>query len=283
MNVNFIDILWTGKKDITIIPIELHWSRRTASNGFCNETWNKLLTRIEKDENCYVVFVGDMLDDDRPSMRSRKANIYADPDRQSAQEEADNDHRDRLDKYLIPSLKRIKNKIIGMVDGDHFRLYANKSTSTKYIADVLGIPNAYLGERMGWVRITFKRIKSACSFDIFVRHGRGGTGAFGSDINSLVKQSVGFDAHLYLGGHTHKQWFIKVPHLYCGKYDIKQRMVGYARAGSLLRGFIYGHTTYAEIAEYNPLSIGCPEIYVTICRQNTGNKALYIQDIKGLT
>jgi hypothetical protein len=164
----------------------------------------------------------------------------------------------------------------------------------------LGIPNAYLGERMGWIRFTMKRCHSryspgktksgstahtwaggACNFDVFVRHGKGGVGTFGTDVNALVKQSVGFDADLYVGGHTHRQWFVKVPHLYCGRFDVKQRFVGYARAGSLLRGFLYGEPTYAEISEYNPLSIGWPEVYVYFSR-NAG-KNLNISDMKGLT
>ena len=285
MNVNFCDIQVTKYREkLTIIPIELHWSRRTSSNGFCNDTWKRLLKRIESDPNCRVVFVGDLIDDDRPSMRAKKAVIYADSDRQSAREEADNDHRDRLDKYLIPDLKRIKDKIIGMVDGDHFRIYANGMTSTQYIAAVLKIPKAYLGERMGWIKLSFRRKKDSTTMDIFLRHGRGGTGAFGNDVNALIRQNQGFIADLYIGGHTHKQWFIKVPHLYCGRADIKQKLVGYARAGSLLRGFMYGKTTYAEIAEYNPLSIGCPEINIHLIRgdkKNNGN--LYIEDMTGLT
>ena len=285
MNVNFVDIeQQTGNGKVTIIPIELHWSRRTKSNGFCNDTWKKLLKRIEADKSCYVVFVGDMIDDDRPSLRSRKAGIYAEPDRKSALEDEDLDHMDKLDAHLIPDLMRIKDRIIGMVDGDHFRAYGNGTTSTQYIANKLKIPKAYLGERMGWIRIVFRRKHDACSFDIFVRHGRGGTGAFGNDVNALIRQNQGFMADLYLGGHTHKQWFIKIPHLYCSRYEIKQRMVGYARAGSLLRGFLYGQTTYAEIAEYNPLSIGCPEIQIHTRRVGSSNSGnMFVSDIKGLT
>lgn len=283
MNFNTVIVPIKSSDTITIIPIELHWSRRTKSNGFCNDTWKRLLKRVEKDDKCFIVFVGDMTDDDRPSMRQRKEQIYAETERHSALEESDLDHMDRLDKYLVPDLKRIQGKIIGMIDGDHYRRYANGITSTQYLANKLKCPKAYLGERMGWIRIIFQRDGSKQDhrlFDILIRHGKGGTGAFGYDINALVRQSSGFDADLYIGGHTHKQWFIKVPFLHLGKYDIKQRLVGYARAGSLLRGFLFGQTTYAEIAEYNPLSIGCPEIYISVGRPNHSTE---ITDIRGLT
>lgn len=285
MNANFVNIGLKGSSDeFTIIPIELHYSNRTKSNGFCRKTWTKLLRRIERDPKCLVVFCGDTIDADRPSLRDRKSVMYA--DRMGALEEEDLDHQRGLREGLIKDLKRIKGKIIGMLDGDHFRQYANNTTSTWYIANQLGIPKTYLGQRMGWVRLNFNREKatgSSCNFDILVRHGVGGTGAFGNDVNTLIRQSNGFIADLHLGGHTHKSWFIKVPHLYLGKYEIKEKLVAYARAGSLLRGFMFGHTTYAEIAEYNPLSIGCPEIKVKVGRKEANNLNLQVVDIKGLT
>lgn len=290
MNLNTVVIPFTGNKEMCIIPIELHWSRRTQSNGFCRDTWHKMIRRIEKDPNCLVIFAGDMIDDDRPSMRQRKANLYCEPDRKSAMEEADLNHIDCLERHLIPDLRRIKDKIIGMVDGDHFRQYGNGLTSTQHICRSLKIPHAYLGERMGWIRLLFQRT-APCrknmgegQFDIFVRHGKGGTGAFGNDINTLIRQNTGFDADLFIGGHTHKSWFVKIPHLFCGRKDIKQRIVGYARAGSLLRGFMHGQSTYAELCEYSPLSIGCPEIFLTVNRHSgIDNGLVRVIDIKGLT
>lgn len=301
MNVNFADIRLPDhkKRVITIIPLEVHYSRRAKSNGFCRDTWFKALKRIKNDPFCYVVFVGDMLDADRPSLRARKAVIYAEPERRCALSEDDLDHQRGLREGIIRDLASIKHKILAMVDGDHFRLYENGTTSTWYIANTLKIPKTYLGERMGWVRVNFKSGHgSSRSFDIFVRHGRASASNFGTDVNALVRQSQGFDADLHLAGHTHRSWFVKVPHLYCGRYDIHQRMVAYARAGSLLRGFLYGQTTYPEIAEYSPLSIGWPEIQIYLGRtprknlegtpenpnrRCTQTRYLDVQDIKGLT
>lgn len=280
MNINFVDVDYKPGKPLTIIPLEVHWSRRTRSNGFCKDTWNKVLKRIEIDPDCRVIFCGDLCDADRPSNRERRARLGE--GRPEVLDEDDMDFMDGLDQHLLPDLKRIKDKIIGAVDGDHFRILGNK-TSTQYLLEKLGKPKAYLGERMGWVRLTFRRKGGNCSsFDIFVRHGKGASSTFGTDVNSLTRQSMGFDANLYIGGHTHKQWFIKTPYLYVGKYDIKQRYVGYARAGSLLRGFLCGQPTYAELAEYSPLSVGWPEISVYTKRDpDTGN--IIVSDLKGLT
>lgn len=290
MNVHFREVPYraggvTGRRGTArpyvIIPIEVHWSRRTRSNGFCRATWLRLLQRVEKDPFCFVVIVGDLIDADRPTTRERR--LLMGLGRHEVLEEDDMNHMDELDRHLIPDLQRIKDKIIGAVDGDHFRVYANGKTSTQYIMEKLGVPKAYLGERMGWIRLLFKRHENTLAFDIFVRHGKGSATTFGTDVNALVRQSVGFDAQLYVGGHTHRQWFVKVPYIYCGKYDIKQRFVGYARAGSLLRGFLYGESTYAEAAEYNPLSIGWPEVYLYINGGRNANRNLEVRDMKGLT
>lgn len=290
MNVNFVRVPYSGGgvknvrgtlQPYTIIPIEAHWSRRTKSNGFCRSTWLKLINRVEKDPRCFVVIVGDLIDADRPTTRERRMLMGL--GRPEVLEEDDLNHMDELDHHLIPDLSRIKDKIIGAVDGDHFRIYANGKTSTQYVMEKLGKKSAYLGERMGWVRLLFQKRQNVLAFDIFVRHGKGAATTFGTDMNALVRQSVGFDAQLYVGGHTHRQWFVKVPYIYCGRYDIKQRFQGYARAGSLLRGFLYGESTYAETCEYNPLSIGWPEIYLYIAGGRNSNRNLEVMDMKGLT
>lgn len=266
MNVNFRrEVLPKGgAQKLTIIPLEVHWSRRTRSNGFCASTFTKVLKRIEQDPLCRVVIVGDLTDADRPTSRERK--LLMGLGRPEVLAEDDLNHMDELRTHLIPKLKPIESKIIGAVDGDHFRIFSTGMTSTKFIMTELGVPEAYLGERMGWVRLLVNKSGkggSTCTFDIFVRHGKGQAGNFGTDVNALVRQNTGFDADLYIGGHTHRQWFVKIPYLYCGKSHIRQRYVGYARAGSLLRGFLYGETTYPEVCEYSPLSIGWPEIFVT--------------------
>lgn len=284
MNLNTLRLTVPDRQHkTTIIPIEAHYSNRARSNGFCKDLWYKLLNRIEKDPNCYAIFVGDIIDSHRPSQRAMNSAMYSDPDRTPALEEEDLDHQAGLRAGIIKDLKRIKNKILGMVDGDHFRLYANKTTSTWYIANQLGIPQTYLGERMGWVKIIFSRdIKknySSFDFNILVRHGKGG-GNIGGDVNKLISQNTGFIADLFVGGHTHKQWFYKIPHIYPGHREIRQKLVGYARAGSLLRGFMYGEGTYAERCEYSPLSIGWPEIYLTTTRQSG---ILELHNMQGLS
>jgi len=291
MNVNFVEAIYPGAANpLTIVAAECHWSRRTKSNGFCKDTWKKLIKRVEKDPNCRLILPGDTLDCDRPSTRDRKA--LAGLGRPEVDEEDSLNLIDSLEAHLVPDLMRVKDKIIAMVDGDHYGVLNTKhgiETTTRWLARRLGIEKTYLGERMGWVQLGIKYKPYSkncdCAIRIFVRHGKGSATTFGTDVNALVRQSVGFDADLYIAGHTHRQWFIKVPHLFVGRYDIRQRFVGYARAGSLLRGFLYGEATYAETCEYNPLSIGWPEVQLFFSRNRGGGKCrdIMIADMKGLT
>ena len=270
----------------TILPIEAHFSKRTQSNGFDAIAWHKMIGRVRKDPNAYVIFVGDMIDALRPSARARRAVAFAEQERRPECSESDLDHQFGLRYGIIRDLRPIAHKILAMVSGDHFYQYQDGTTSTEFIADVLKIPQVYLGERMGYVRITFEHGKSDThNFDILVRHGKGGTGGLGSDIMASLKQGECFDADLHLSGHTHKTFFISRTHLWLNRMgEIKDRIVSYARAGSLLRMFSNTDTTYSERAEYTPLTVGWPEIQITTAKDHRANNGnLSVVSVKGLT
>ena len=269
----------------TILPVEAHFSKRTQSNGFDHLAWHKMIGRVRKDPNAYIIFVGDMIDALRPSARDRRAMCFAEQERRPECSESDLDHQDGLRSGIIHDLKPIAHKILAMIDGDHYMAYQDGTTSTQFIAETLGIPQTYLGERMGYVRITFQLGESDWrNYDVLVRHGKGGTGTLGGDVNAALKQAQAFDADLHVSGHTHKIFFTNETHLWLNKVgQIKDRIVSYARAGSLLRTFSNTDTTYGERAEYSPLTIGWPEIQVTTqkdCHSNNGN--LGVVSVKGL-
>jgi len=283
MNVRFVNVSpskTTGK--ITVLPVEVHYSKRAIGNGFCRSMFLNLISRLKKEKDTYVIFVGDIIDAHRPSMRERLSHIYAEPERQSAAHEADDDHRQALEQGIIKDLQPVAHKILGAVDGDHYVLYQNNRTSTQHILDTLKIPQAYLGRRMGWVSLNFKKSggSSICQFKIFVRHGKGSTTTIGADMNQLVRQSAGFIADLYVAGHTHKKHVHSQPFLDFDKNGkITERQIGWARAGSLLKGFLEGQTTYAEEAEYAPLHVGYPDVYIYLGARNDN---LVVKEIKGM-
>ena len=284
MKARFIDVMpqrTAGK--ITILPVEVHYSKRTVSNGFRQSLFNKLIKRLQREPDTYVVFVGDLIDADRPSLRNRLSYVYAESDRKEAQSEADDYHRKYLESGIIKELRPIKHKILGAVDGDHFVFYQNGKTSTQHIMETLGIPDAYLGRRMGWVVLRIKRVSNASdvtAFKIFVRHGKGSSTTIGTDMNALIKQSTGFIADLYVGGHTHKKWVHSAPFLDVDRNGkIIEKQIAWARAGSLLKGFLEGQTTYAEESEYSPIHVGYPDVYVCLGSRNSN---IAVTEIKGM-
>jgi len=284
MRANIVDVKYeTENKVITILPLEVHYSKRTTSNGFSHRKFREVIHRLLTEKNTYAIFPGDLVDSDRPTMRTMKRHIYADEDRASAQAEDDDNHRRMLDNGVIAELRPVAHKIWGLLDGDHYVLYQNGTTSTQYVAQALKIPHAYIGRRMGWVimRIIRDRRDSA-TITINVRHGKGGASTIGSDINKLINQSNGWIADLYIGGHTHRKWVHSIPFIGVNKLgDQFSKPIGWARAGSLLDGFPAGKDTYAGDCEYSPLPMGYPEIYLYLDREH--DKGVHLANIRGLS
>jgi hypothetical protein len=155
-----------------------------------------------------------------------------------------------LDKWMLKDVKElakilrpIKDRIIGVVRGNHYWLDINGVNSEQHLAEELGIP--YLGA-MAFIRVDFREDdgKGALrqSVTIWGHHhgGTRGSGATGGDVTSMERISHGFDADIYAVGHTHRAIATKLPRLtLSGGPDPKvvehQRV--FVRAGAFLKGF----------------------------------------------
>lgn len=185
-------------------------------------------------------------------------------DRNDAFSQEDERNMAWLDAKIIPKFMKIKNSCLGILDGDHYLIFKNGTTSGQYICNKLGIN--YLGERMAYVGLILEakmnNVIHHIKYVILARHGRGASRTNGADIMSLEKQNSGFIADLFLGGHSHKENCHPIPMLYPSKnFDfVKQKIIWFIRGGSFLRGYIPGKVTYPELAEYNPLCTGWAEI-----------------------
>ena len=271
MELRNFDIPISGRTDFTIRHItDIH----LGSEGHHKELFNRFLKLQENDKNAWWICTGDMIDADRPSMRDRKRLMYS--DRPDALTQADEESQDWLDIHIVPKLKRIKDRCLGILDGDHYRLYSNGDTSGKYLCRKIGLP--YLGERMAYVRIRFlcKNRGDFTTYTILARHGRGASSSPGGDVAALQKQNQQFIADLYLGGHTHKEHCVPVPLVYPNKEftDLKQKVLWFVRGGSFLHGFVIGKQLYPEQEEYTPLCTGWAEIQLLLHRTRINNHNL---------
>lgn len=249
------------------------------SAGFWKNLWDRFVNKVKNDKNGYWICTGDLEDTDRPSMRDRKRLIYA--DRQETLQQEDKERMCWIDSKILPKIEPIKDKCLGMLDGDHFKIFRNGMTSTQYICQTLKIP--YLGERLAYVGLVFMPPNRAQSYlyKILARHGKGGTGTDGNNLNKLITQNTGFDADLFLGGHTHKSVpysrTILTPNKNFDK--IKGRIVWYVRGGSFLRGYTSNRTTYVEQAEYNPTCCGWAEIEIETMKSSENNRSLTVTSV----
>jgi len=202
-------------------------------------------------------------------------------DRPEAYTKEDLQHMDYLDHHMVPDFKSIAPRCLGILDGDHFRMYADGTTSTQYICKRSGIP--YLGERMAWVRWIFKikGTNQSCMYTIYVSHGQGSASTIGGDINSLIRQVACFDGDLMIGGHTHKHVPVHLPILYPSQdgTHIKERLRTFVRVGSFMRGYLENKVSYVEQAGYTAQHRGWCTVHLTLSRSNATNRNLAITEV----
>lgn len=245
--------------------------------GFDARLFEKFLKEQESNKSAFCIGTGDLIDEDRPSTRERRAAMYS--DRSEAWTQEDRRSMAWLDRVVIPKYKRIASRCLGILDGDHFiSMGGCKLTSGQYICNATGIP--YLGTRMASVRLVFRcaERKQSYSYDILARHGTGSASTQGGDVTALVKQNAQWIADLYLGGHTHKQNIINFPRMRVNKEGTAARVsnVWMIRGGSFLLGYPEGRETYPERKEYSPLCVGWASVTLAAVRGEKTNRNMVI-------
>lgn len=145
------------------------------------------------------------------------------------------------------------DKIDAIIDGNHeLRVYRATGDS----------PNAAVAETLG-VNYT----SAACivrylvgdeSYDVYLRHGKGGGSTMGAAVNRLEKQERIIDADVYVSGHTHTQVaFPKNRFVPNGKGGFRRKKSLFVCSGSFL-----AYEDYAAEAGYAPAHIGAPRIFL---------------------
>lgn len=139
-----------------------------------------------------------------------------------------------------------------VIDGNHeLRVYrAIGDTPNAQVCDALGI-NYTMSAAI------VRYIVGDVSYDLYLRHGTGGGGKMGAQVNRLADQDSIIDADVYVSGHTHSQAaFVKdvfVPVAHQARFTRKKRL--YVCSGSFM-----GYEDYAAQAGYPPAHIGAPRI-----------------------
>lgn len=260
----------TKDKVITIRAAEAH----ILNPLHADREFDNFVEEQVADKNSYCIFPGDFIEDDRPSTRLRRAGMFL--DRREAWGLDDKQHMTYLDQKVIPMVKRMAPRCLGMLDGDHFKMYSTGLTSTQYICMKAGIP--YLGERGCWMHLLFTapwKSEKAYNllFKLVVVHGNGAGQTYGADVNklnSLLETYVGAD--LIIAGHTHKLDQVKNTGIDTNKNGTEMvfKTRGAFRCGSFLKSVVSGDTSYAERAGYRPLPIGYGSARLHFSRNHNG-------------
>lgn len=234
-----------------------------GADGCDSKLLKDVIRKIELDKNGYWLHGGDIIDPDRPSQRVRKTSTTH--DRPEVLSHEDEKSMLWLEKFMFPKWEPIAHKCLGIVAGDHFIEYGNRSNSAEHLCQRLKMP--YLGERLGYSSINFSDGKGHMMwYDMLIRHGKGTASTSGGDVASLDRQSTQWFADAHFGGHTHQENCHPIPFMKpsSARSKLQERISWRIRGGSFLRGYLPGRTTYVEKAEYNPLCVGWAELHLTI-------------------
>tara|TARA_Y100000310_G_scaffold343719_1_gene452711 strand:- start:3288 stop:4166 length:879 start_codon:yes stop_codon:yes gene_type:complete len=267
-SVDYINKKALPFEETTIIPlgdIQLQTNEDTVDIG-------RLKRVIEwgEEHNAYYVGLGDYVDEESPSNRKaiRAAGFY-----DSFHDAIDHESELRL-AALQEILEPTKGRWLGLVEGHHYHVFQDGSTTDTRLAEWLGCP--FMGTTAA-VSVAFqspeKNRQQNPSRVIWMHHGKGGGQLSASGLNKLEHVTKWFDADIYLMGHTHKAAVSRlqriVPKFGRRKGYLEHRDLYLANTGSFLKGYLEGHERdgrpqglYVEQAMLAPVSLGVVKIHI---------------------
>lgn len=144
----------------------------------------------------------------------------------------------------------IKDKIIGIHNGNHANRISNETTLVPEKIIARGIGVTYLGDT------TFHHMRFGNqTYILFTAHGSTGAATIGGALNSCMKYGAFAHADVYAMGHTHNlasytQEFLEVD-------KTNKQVITKKRQYILTGGYLKWEGSYAEMKNYIPLKIGC--------------------------
>ena len=254
-------------KEVLIIPIgdiqlqqqrdvvDLERLKEVIAYGVKNDAW--------------YIGMGDFIDMESPSNRKklRESGFY------DSVVDAIDAKAEELEEELQKILKPTVGKWLGLLEGHHYHVHQDGTTTDQRMANFLKAP--FLGT-CAYINLTFKpnnKSHARPKVLIWAHHGRSGGKLLSSPLNQLEHVVRGFDADIYLLGHHHKAVAGKLARMYAqfnttvGYLKNKEMII--ACTGSFLKGFVDGvkrdgrpHGLYPETAMMNPLALGVVKLRI---------------------
>jgi hypothetical protein len=169
-------------------------------------------------------------------------------------------------KRFFKEIEFMKDRLIGLIEGNHFGNFESGITTTQYLAQMLGCK--YLGVS-SFVRLVFYKKgnkRKSAKLDIWAHHGKGGARLVGGSLNTVERMIAAANADIYLMGHDHKKSCAYVPTMELTdgkniKLRKKKKLIG--RTGSFLKGYVPDKKSYVADAAMNPTDLGVLKIELT--------------------
>jgi predicted phosphodiesterase len=213
-----------------------------GSSDCDEEMFLAYLKEIEKDPAARVILNGDLLQYDT---RGSKGDVYR-------QKYPPSQQKRLMREYLTP----IKDKIIGMLGGNHDALRTQEDASPiQDIAEWLGVPYA-AGEGLFKLPVGRRENKKPFVYTVYCTHGWSNSRAMGGKANNLQRLSDIVLADVYMISHTHTPMVFPdtyyVPDLRNNKVD--KRIRYYVNTGSFQKRGMYPTTKgMRPVALLNPV------------------------------
>jgi predicted phosphodiesterase len=250
---------------------------RTAPN--CDEErWLEFLDWAKHKKRAYFLGMGDYLDLASTSERVILGNKNL---HDSTLTTLDGHYEVETIRFWN-EIKFMQDRIIGLVEGNHYGEFQSGITTTQYLAQKMKCK--YLGV-CSFIRLIIKQKgahRGYNSLDICVHHGKGASTMVGGSLNRVEKMLFGFDADIYLMGHDHKKSCSYVPTMHLSRgggkaLRLHQKKKLIARTGSFLKGYVDGKKSYVADGAMNPTDLGTIKIELTPKRkQFNGKQEQYI-------
>lgn len=268
------------KRPFVVAPLgDIQWAGKRGPTA--KESLREYIDRaLELD--AWFLGMGDYTDFLSPSNRQR---LMAAGLHETSEDVIDDKALDLALELYQDYLKPTKGRWLGMLHGHHFAILKTGESTDQRLAGLLN--TRFLGTS-AFVRLQFRegahrKDRQAENVIIWAHHGCGGGTTPGAPLNKLQNAALGYDADIYIMGHTTKQpaaplnrvkprWHGR------GAPDLVHKKVLLVNSGGFNKSAVVGHRvgqvpmgTYAEKGMMNPSVLGAPIIRIEPYREDRGD------------
>lgn len=276
-----IQIPWKLGKPFTLVPFgDVHY----GAPLHCKSEWKRFCDRQKDRKDVMFLGIGDYCDLVSASERSR-IKMGKDGLHESTMSRIEDMYRSTIDDFY-ETVSFMKNRCIGMIEGNHYGNFGDGTTTTQRLCQKLNAK--YLGV-ISLVRLQFLVTKTMyVSIDVLAHHGKGGGQLAGTPFNQVAKMADIAEADVYLMGHDHNRGCVTGQRIRpyqnskTGKIIMRERKVIYGRTGSFLKGYVPGKVSYIADSALKPANLGWIEIEITPHQATTEDGRQLTVELRGL-